>query len=441
MHLKVESFINNENLLQAHAKVIVGISGGADSVALLYVLHSLGYDCIAAHCNFQLRNEESNRDELFVRKFVDDFKIPAFFVTFDTRVYAKSQNISIEMAARDLRYEWFEKIRAEQQASAIAVAHHIDDSVETLLMNLVRGTGLRGMTGIPVRNGHVIRPMLCCTREEILAYLVRYNLDFVEDSSNASTDYTRNKFRNEVIPLLEEINPSVKHVLAQTIDRFKGIQSEIQTYMTKLAAEIVEYHNNDMYIDIEKLKSEPHPSTVLFELTYAFGFHSDQIQDIVDHLDGISGKIFNSDSHRLIKDRKKLIISKIEKKEFNCISVSENLDEVFSPIHLQFSLHINHPDFKVSKQANSIHIDADKLEFPLSIRTWQEGDSFVPFGMNGHKKLSDFFIDQKLSLREKEKTYLLVTGHDIVWIIGLRLDNRYRITENTKKILEVLLIV
>ena len=344
------------------------------------------------------------------------------------------------MAARDLRYAWFEELRIEQDASAIAVAHHIDDNVETLLMNLVRGTGLRGMTGIPVRNGHIIRPMLCFTREEILEYLVRYNLEFVEDSTNASSDYMRNKFRNEVIPLLEEINPAVKNILSQTIDRFKGIQSEFQTYMSILTTEIIEFKNEDVYIDIKLLKSEPHPATVLFELTYSYGFHPDQIQDIVNHLDSISGKLFISETHRLVKDRKKLIISKIEEVNSTEIKVSESLEEIFSPIHLQFLLQYNSSDFQISTQSNRVHIDADKLKFPLSIRTWREGDSFVPFGMKGHKKISDLYIDQKLSLHEKEKTYLLVSGEEIVWVIGFRLDNRYRITENTKRILEISMI-
>ncbi len=440
MDIRVQSFINNEKLLRPQAKVIVGLSGGADSVALLHILHSLGYQCVAAHCNFKLRNEESDRDESFVREFVDDFNIPAFFINFETIEYAKSHNISIEMAARDLRYAWFERIRKEQDASAIAVAHHIDDNVETLLMNLVRGTGLRGMTGIPVRNGYVIRPMLCCTREEILKYLVRFNLQFVEDSTNASSDYMRNKFRNEVIPLLEEINPSAKQVLAQTIDRFKGIQSEFQTYMSKLTTEIVEYKNGDVYIDIESLKCEPHPATVLFELTYFYGFHPDQVQDIVNHLDSISGKLFISETHRLVKDRKKLIITKIEKVDSNEIFVSDNLEEIFSPIHLQFLIQKNSTDFQFSTESKRVHIDADKLKFPLSIRTWREGDSFVPFGMKGNKKISDFYIDQKLSINDKEKTYLLFSGQDLVWVVGLRLDNRYRITEKTKKILEVSLI-
>lgn len=440
MDIRVQSFINKEQLLLPQAKVIVGLSGGADSVALLHILHSLGYQCIAAHCNFKLRNEESDRDESFVREFVDEFKIPAHFINFETIEYAKSHNISIEMAARDLRYAWFEKIRIEQAASAIAVAHHIDDNVETLLMNLVRGTGLRGMTGIPVRNGHIIRPMLCFTREEILEYLVRYNLEFVEDSTNASSDYMRNKFRNEVFPLLEEINPSVKNVLSQTIDRFKGIQSEFQAYMSILSSKIVENQNDDIYIDIEMLKNESHPATVLFELTYTYGFHSDQIQDIVNQLDGISGKIFKSDTHRLLKDRKKLIINKIENIVSTEIVISENLEEVYSPIHLQFLLKSLNSDFEVSTRANRVHIDADKLKFPLAIRIWREGDTFVPFGMKGHKKISDFYIDQKLSIHEKEKTYLLVSGQDIVWVIGLRLDNRYKITEKTSRILEVSMI-
>ncbi len=437
MDIRVQNFINKEKLLQPQAKVIVGLSGGADSVALLHILHSLGYQCVAAHCNFKLRNEESDRDESFVRELVADFKIPAFFINFETTEYAKSHNISIEMAARDLRYDWFEKVRLEQNASFIAVAHHIDDNVETLLINLVRGTGLRGMTGIPVRNGYIIRPMLCCTREDILAYLVRFNLQFVEDSTNASSDYMRNKFRNEVIPLLEEINPSAKQVLAQTIDRFKGIQSEFQTYISKLSAEIVEYKNEDVFIDIELLKREPHPATVLFELTYSYGFHPDQIQDVVNHLESISGKLFISDTYRLVKDRKKLIINKIEKVDSTEIAISENLEEIFSPIQLHFLLQNNSSDFQFSTKSNRVHIDADKLKFPLSMRTWREGDSFVPFGMKGNKKISDFYIDQKLSLNAKEKTYLLFSGQEIVWVIGLRLDNRYRITEKTKRILEV----
>ncbi|MCE5330953.1 MAG: tRNA lysidine(34) synthetase TilS [Bacteroidales bacterium] len=437
MQYKVQSYIEKQQLLSPGASLIVGVSGGADSVALLHILHSLGYNCIIAHCNFKLRKDESDRDEIFVRTLADEMKIPAHFIDFKTTEYAVAQKISIEMAARELRYAWFEELRLQYDATAIAVAHHADDSIETLLMNLIRGTGLRGMTGIPPRNGKVVRPLLCCSREEILAYLMKYDLAFVEDSTNASSDYTRNKFRNEVLPLLEEINPSVRRVLYETIQRFEGIQAVFQQALTDSSLQIVENSPKGFKIDIGKLKLQADVPTVLYELISPYGFHPDQILSIVKHLDSEPGKLFYSDSHCLIKDRKYLIINTKSEVNSHEYRIDENNLEIFEPVHLQIKLFERNSDFVISRETDRIHIDADKIQFPLTLRHWNEGDSFVPFGMQGRKKVSDFFIDIKLNLNEKNQALLLLSGNDIVWILGYRTDNRFKVSDKTKRVLEI----
>ena len=438
MKKKVQNFIDSEGLLTPNAQVIVGVSGGADSVALLHLLHSLGYNCVVAHCNFHLRMEESDRDENFVRTLAAEMKIPFENVHFQTAEYAKTAKVSIEMAARDLRYAWFTEVCSSYNAQAIAIAHHADDSIETLLMHLVRGTGLRGMSGIPVRNGKVIRPLLCCSREEILEYLMKYDLDYVEDSTNALSDYTRNKFRNEVIPLLETINPSVRRVLYSTFRRFTGIQSVYDKRIAEIKSSITKDDGKTFSIEIEKLKQQADVPTVLFELLYPYDFHPDQVAKIAQHIvDGHAGKIFYSDTYRLIKDRKYLLVSEKVEGENGEYTISDHCDELLLPRHLRIRRLKNDAGFEVSREANRIHLDADRLTFPLMLRNWRIGDSFIPFGMRGHKKLSDFFTDHKLSLAEKEQVLVLTSDDKIVWVLGLRTDDRFKITSKTKQVLEI----
>ena len=436
MQQKVQTYIQNHQLLNHEGRIIIGVSGGTDSVVLLHILKSLGYDCLIAHCNFHLRMEESDRDELFVRNLAKDLKIPACFIDFDTTQYAQDHKISIEMAARDLRYAWFYELLYTHDAQAIVVAHHADDSIETMLMNLVRGTGLRGLTGIQPRNHKVVRPLLCCSRLEIEAYLVRFDLDHIEDSTNASSDYQRNKFRNEVLPLLEEINPSFRQTLYDSLIRFDGNLIIYQQAIDNMKLEIIQNKPGLIKMDIDSIKKQVHIPTVMYELLHPYGFSPAIIEQITDQLDGESGKVFFSDTHRLLKDRKFLLISSKEVNTEESYTIDEDDFVIEVPFAMKMSKLTISTEFEVSKELNCIHADASKLIFPLLLRRWKEGDSFYPFGMNQRKKISDFFIDNKLSLIEKEHSWILESNNEIVWIVGQRMDNRYRVTKDTKEVIE-----
>jgi len=438
---KISSYIKERKLLTPGATVIVGVSGGADSVALLHILQQTGYHCIAAHCNFHLRNEESDRDAEFVCKYANELNIPFEQTDFETKDYAGTHKVSIEMAARDLRYEWFESVRVKHHAEAIAVAHHRDDNIETLLMNLVRGTGLRGFTGIPSRNGHVVRPLLPCSREEILAYLLQYDLEYVEDSTNATTEYTRNKFRHEVIPMLETINPGVQKTLSDTIERFIEIEGFYNAAVEIIKERVFRQDHQNIRIDKYALQEVPYFQNVLFELLTPYGFNSNVIADIAASFHKEPGKIFYSKTHQLLSDRQYLFISEININEHhNQYNIGSRDRFIHKPFNMKVSSYDRQENFKVSRKKTLVQLDAELLHFPLTIRCWHEGDSFVPFGMKNKKKLSDFFIDQKVSRFEKENSWLILSGEDIIWIVGQRIDNRFRITESTKKVIEFELI-
>lgn len=436
MQQKVQTYIENQHLLTPKARVIVGVSGGTDSMSLLHILVSLGYDCVIAHCNFHLRMEESDRDEEFVRYLAKYMMLPYYKVDFDTTKYAEEHGISIEMAARDLRYNWFYELLQTLDAQAIAVAHHADDSIETMLMNLVRGTGLRGLTGIQPRNNKVVRPLLCCTRLELETYLVMHDLEYVEDSTNATIDYQRNKFRNEVLPLLEQINPSVRQTLYDSRERFEGSVAIYQQAIEKIEDLVFEKEDGLIKMNIGKIKEQAHIPTVMYELLYPFGFSPALIEQITVNLDAESGKTFYSDTHRLLKDRKYLIISSKAEISVDEYYITQLDAEITQPFGLQVSTRTVTNGFQVSKNPDCIHVDAAKLTFPLQLRRWREGDTFSPFGMKQRKKVSDFFIDNKLSLIEKEQSWLLVSGNEIVWIVGRRMDNRFRVTDETKEVVE-----
>lgn len=436
MQEKVQTYILKNRLLEPGKPVIVGMSGGADSVAMLHVLLSLGYKCIVAHCNFHLRSNESDRDEQFVRDRVKAFNIDGYFIDFETAEYAEKQKISIEMAARELRYNWFYNLLETLDAQAIAIAHHADDSIETLLMNLVRGTGLKGLTGIRPRNNKVIRPLLCVSRLEIESYLIENQLSFVEDSSNSSLNYQRNRFRHQVLPLLEEINPSVRQTLYQSLHHFEGNFAVYQQALKRIENEIVVHESDSFKIDIELLNKQIHIPTILFELLYPFGFGNSIVEQLTEQLNGTPGKLFYSDTHRLLKDRKYLIIQEISSFSKDKFLITENDSFLKQPFHFIIRKKKKTVDFALSKSVTKIQVDASKIKFPLLLRTWETGDSFYPFGMNHRKKISDYFVDNKYNMFEKEQIWLLVSGNDIVWIVGKRLDNRFRITEDTTDLLE-----
>ena len=419
---KIKQYIERHQLLNAGAKVIVGLSGGADSVVLLSVLNRLGYECLAAHCNFHLRGEEALRDEKQAIAFAKSLKIPSFKQDFDTWTIARERGISVEMAARDLRYEWFERLRKEHEAEAIAVAHHRDDSIETLLLNLIRGTGIKGLTGIQPKNGRIVRPLLDVSKPDILHYAAGRNLAFVTDSSNLQDEYMRNKIRLSVIPLLQSIQPAIDTALIHTMENVNEAVRIYDYHIREAIQQVFDKENGT--IGIVQLQALPSPEAVLFELLKKYGFGRDTVHNIVLAMEKQSGKEFHSPEYTLIKDRDFFLllprqsttpspVQEINENDFVFVTVDEN----FVPV----------------KDRNTACFDAGKLQFPLQIRTWKQGDKFMPFGMTRFQKLSDYFSTHKFSKPEKENTKLLCSGEDIIWIMGHRTDNRYRITETTQK--------
>ena len=433
MKEQIQQYIIQHQLLSGEKPVVVGISGGADSVALLHILVSLGYKCIAAHCNFNLRGDESFRDEQFTIDFTKRLQVPLCKISFETNKYAQENRLSVEMAARELRYRWFEELLNTYDADAVAVAHHRDDSVETLLINLTRGSGLTGLTGIKPKNGNVVRPLLCVSREDIYAYIENNGLEYVTDSSNSSDIYTRNFIRLKVIPLLEEINPSVKASLARTANHLYDA-SLIYNHSVEEARRVIIQNNR---LSISALLSFPAPATILYEMLKPYGFSRTVCESIFTVLDKDSGKIFYSSTHRLLKDRSDLLIDVLSGEDNRAYLINLEDDNVDLPVELKPEIVVIKEDYQIEKDKKFAYFDFDKLSFPLVLRHWQEGDWFVPFGMKGKKKISDYFSDKKFSLFDKEKTWLLCSGQDVIWIVGERTDNRYRIEKTTKRVLKL----
>ncbi len=413
---KVKQLIERHNLLQSDSKTLVALSGGADSVALLRVLLELGYDCEAAHCNFHLRGDESDRDESFVISLCQELLVPLHIQHFNTKEYAEEKGISIEMAAREQRYKWFEELRRKTDCQSVAVAHHQDDNVETLLMNLIRGTGIKGLLGIRPKNLNIIRPLLCVNRKEIIDYLQDLNQAYVTDSTNLQTDYTRNKIRLELLPLLESINPSVKQSLLQTIN---NLNETYPIYKMGVDAGLARI-TDKLGIDINKLLEEPSPQCLLYEAVAPWGFNASQVSDMMEALQGQPGKVFNADNWCIVKDRTHLIIEP---------------KETPTPPELEMEEFHRKYNFVIPDDNNIACFDADKLEGSFSIRRCQTGDKFIPLGMKGQKLVSDFLTNLKKNIIQKSNQYVLCCDDEIIWVIGERIDNRFKITKNTKRVI------
>ena len=411
----VKQFIEQNALFASDERVLVALSGGADSVALLRLLCALGYDCRAAHCNFHLRGTESDRDEAFVRRLCQELGVTLYVTHFDTQEEAHRRKVSIEMAARDLRYAWFEEVRKECGAAVIAVAHHSDDSVETLLLNLIRGTGLNGLRGIRPKNGRVVRPLLCMNRQEILACLKEMGQPYVTDSTNLQNLYTRNKIRLDLLPLMQTINPSVKENLLKMTAHLEGVAHIYQKAIDESRRRVMTAEG----ISIEALEQECEPETVLYECLSPLGFRAAQVSEMYQSLKGQSGKEFVGRGWRAVKDRRMLLLAPIEEME--------------EPRLLWEDCRLT-PDFVIPRDKQVACLDADKLKAPLILRRWRAGDTFVPFGMKGRKRVSDYLTDRKFSLLQKKRQWVLCCGEEICWLVGERLDNRFRIDEGTKSV-------
>lgn len=438
---KVISYIKTHQLCIEGATLIVGVSGGADSVALLHVLHNAGYKCIVAHCNFHLRGIESDTDETFVRDLADKWHIPFFSTSFNTKTFAKEKGISIEMAARDLRYDWFATLKQEQNADAIAIAHHLDDSIETFFINLSRGTGLRGLLGIQPKQGCIIRPFLSVSRDEINNYISINNLQSRIDLSNFDQLIIRNRIRHSLIPIFESFNPSFRQIMAENFMRLGELNEVAIDLIESFRKDAVIDHEGYFSISINKLRNQTNAHYFLFELLKPYNFNDATVNDILHHLDGESGKSFFSSTHRIIKDRNHLLITSSIAVDNSSYSIPEGTFSINKPINLYLSQPVSIETTSIVKNSNVACIDFEKLTLPLKIRRPKEGDVFYPLGMNGKKKLSDFFIDQKFNLLEKENCWLLTSNEQIVWIIGYRLDDRFKIDEKSKKMIKISLSI
>jgi len=441
---KLIHFIEKEQLFNSKSKLIVTVSGGVDSMVLLLLLHQLKFPLAVAHCNFKLRDTAADDDELFVKKAANKLNLPFYSTSFETATYAKTNGISTQMAARDLRYNWFEELRKKYEYELIATAHHQDDNLETILLNLVKGTALRGLSGIAPKNGKVVRPLLPFTKNEILEYAETNKVKWQEDVSNASNKYERNKIRLEVIPTLKEMNPKLLENLYKNTGYLRdtehiyanGLKHHFKNWLVKRGAEV--------YIPILKILKTKGYATVLYEYLHPFGFNATQVEQIIESFDAQAGKQFLTTTHQLIKDRTFLILSPItnESKSLHLIDIKQTelqvsngtftmqLDRFKEPM-----LPENFKDY-LPKTESEAKLQYNKIAFPIRLRRWQKGDFFYPFGMKRKKKkLSDFFSNLKLSILEKEKVWILEDDKKrIMWVVGYRIDDRFAIHKKMKQI-------
>jgi len=435
MFEKFKSYIRKEKLFEPTDKILLTVSGGMDSVVMLELFHQAGFEFGIAHVNFKLRGDESDGDQLFVEGLAKKYNALLHINSFDTKEYAKKYKLSTQMAARELRYQFFEEIRKEFDYQYIATAHHTDDQVETLFINLLRGTGIAGLRGILPKQNGLIRPLLFAKREEIVNFRVEHNLPYREDSSNASDNYLRNKIRHQLMPALEGLDANYLDLLNANMKRFGESEQIYKQHINLVRSELQFQKSGRIYISVEKLKKYSPLVTYLFELLKPFGFLFSQAEDIVQSLDHESGKHFFSETHELLKDREYLIIrDKQLAQANNTLEIDESTESIDFPICLKFKKLSLLDYFVMPTHHNIGALDYAKLKFPLTIRKWEEGDVFCPLGSKFKKKLSNFFIDRKFNLFEKEDAYLLCSGEDIVWIIGHQLDDRFKITDKTKDV-------
>lgn len=426
---KFKKHITKEFPFLKDTKLLIAISGGVDSVVLFHLLHKLNYDVSLAHCNFKLRGKESDLDEEFIKNLNQISSNQIFTIIFDTEKYAKEHKLSTQIAARELRYNWFQKLITEHKFEYVLTAHHADDNLETFLIHLTRGSGLDGFTGIPKVNGNIVRPLLAFSRKEILNYAKDHDIEWREDASNASNKYIRNKIRHQVLPVLKEINPSVLDSFATTLENLQESKQIIEDSIVNIASEVLKKEANFIKIDIEKIKKLSNPKAYLYQLLKSY--HFTEWNDVYDLLNAQSGKQVFSKTHRLLKDRDVLILSKIDLSNSieMAFQIEEEITEITNPIHLTFEGVFE----KSTENKQTIYVDKDLLKYPLLLRKWEKGDYIYPLGMQGKKKLSKYFKDEKFSLIDKENTWLLCDAENqIMWIVNHRQDRRFVKNKNLK---------
>ena len=427
-------FISQNDLFSHHDRVLAAVSGGMDSVLMAHLFKAAGFNFGIAHCNFQLRGKDADADQQFVQELASQLNVPFHTINFDTRAYAADKKISIQMAARDLRYPWFQKISQQSGYAYIALAHHQNDGIETILLNLTRGTGIAGMHGILPKNGKLVRPLLFLNREEIADIIESNGLAYVEDSSNSSAKYARNKLRLEVIPKLKELNPALEETFEHNLEHFRNLEILLEDKLGELRKELFEQHGNEIHLSIDAVKKLHPQQLLLFGLLQEFGFNEATVKDMTLSVDKHSGRFFESDTHTIVLDRQQLILIEKGQEAIAEIKIEQMTTEAR---YGNYQLNILHDDSPLIIKDNPLaaSIDTDLLIYPLTIRAWQQSDHFYPLGMKTKKKLSDFFIGKKVPVHEKKQIPLLVNGNgDIIWIGGYRPDERYKVSAKTKKV-------
>lgn len=431
MFLKFKEHIAKNLPFLKEERLLLACSGGLDSVVLAHLCLATGLDIVLAHCNFKLRGAESNGDEDFVRKLGRQWGVEVHAKHFETEEYARNQGVSIQMAARDLRYKWFVELLNSTGSGYVLTAHHADDSLETFLINLSRGTGIDGLSGIPEINGKVVRPMLPFSQKELLEYAKSENVDWREDSSNASTKYLRNKIRHQIVPVLKELHPTFLQNFLNTQKNLSQSNSILHNSINELKAVLLQSSNGDIKIKIEDLQQLKPLEAYLYGLFNEFGFT--EWEDVKGLLTTTSGKQVFSPTHRLLKDRDYLILSKLESNTGQTFYVHAKDNRIEQPVKLLLE-DVRSMD---KRDKNVVFLDKEKLNFPLVLRNWINGDYFYPFGMKGKKKVSKFFKDEKMDVVSKEKQWLLCSDNEIVWVVGKRADERFKVDDSTRQILKV----
>jgi tRNA(Ile)-lysidine synthase len=425
--------VQRHQLFAASNHVLLAVSGGKDSALMVQLFKLAGYHFSIAHCNFNLRADEAQRDETFVKLLAEELEVPFHVAHFDTKAYAENHKISIQMAARDLRYQWFEELRQQHHYHCIATAHHQNDSIETLLLNLVRGTGISGLHGIQPKRGNLVRPMLFLSRQQIHQLVDENHIAYVEDSSNQSDKYARNKIRLHVVPQLKELNPNLEETFAQNIERFVETELALQQMVAQIRQKLLREVDGAMVLSVDEVQALVPQKLLLVELLKPYNFTSVVVAEVLASLRKQSGTSFYSPTHRLTVNRQQLLITPVAKNEavlFNIHGEGTVMLAHQTQLNLSFSTSVT---FERSK--NKAYVDAELLIFPLVVRYKQAGDQLMPLGMKSFKKLSDFFIDEKISIPEKEKTPLLINGNgEIIWVGRLRQDERYKVSATTKKV-------
>ncbi len=416
----------------------MAFSGGVDSVVLADLLHKGNYSFDLAHCNFQLRGTEANADTEFCNSFADSIKSKLHVKYFDTKQYAVENKLSIQMAARELRYDWFKQLIETYNYTYILTAHHANDNLETVFVNLIRGTGIKGLQGIPEKQNQIVRPLLFATKDEIREYALTQKLNYREDSSNQEVKYKRNFIRHEIVPALKKLNPALEETISTSIHFFKQSAEIVSEFADERFKTICKKENDQLLIDIELILKEKQKETLLFEWLYRKNFKTRQIEQLNEALltNKNTGKQFSSSTHRLVIDRKYIIVQAIEKEDLIKEFVINSMEDVkHLPIHLSFEV-TDKPDF--SKNKNEISIAFSDNLFPFKLRKWKQGDKFKPFGMDGFKKLSNFFKDQKLSIFEKENVWILENKEHIVWVVGYRMDDRCKVFDGADRVIKII---